>query len=117
METPSVEIAAVLFGILIRLGIPFGLTILLSLFLKWLDERWQAQAEAEAQVARAGKITAYRRPCWEIHRCPPRLRQTCRAYNQPDTPCWELFRINGRLKPACQNCKVLPPATPLVVSG
>ncbi|MCP4357284.1 MAG: hypothetical protein GY796_04615 [Chloroflexi bacterium] len=52
MENTLLEITAVLLGLLIRLGIPLSLTILLSLFLKWLDRRWQAEAEAEAATKR-----------------------------------------------------------------
>ncbi len=112
MENTFIEIAAVVLGILLRLGVPIGLTILFSLFLKWLDKRWQAEAEAEkaVKIKHIEELVAYKRPCWETHNCPPRLRNACRAYAEPNTPCWELFRAEGRLKPACQNCKVLPPA-------
>lgn len=112
MEDTFIEIAAVIFGFLIRLGIPFGLTILLSLLLRWLDKRWQMEAEALSAIkaTKALDLMARTQPCWQIHNCPPRLRNACQAYANPDTPCWELFRIDGRLKPACKGCKVLPPA-------
>jgi hypothetical protein len=112
MENTLIEIAAVALGFLLRLGIPIGLTVLFSLLLRWLDKRWQTEAEAEAaaKISRAEELIAYTRPCWEIHKCPPRLRNACRAYADPNTPCWEIFRSNGQLKPACHNCKVLPPA-------
>jgi hypothetical protein len=112
MENTFIEITAVVLGFLLRLGIPVGLTILFSLFLRWLDKRWQAEAEAETavKIIHTEELVAYKRPCWEAHNCPPRLRNACRAYAEPNTPCWELFRAEGRLKPACQNCKVLPPA-------
>jgi len=112
MENTLIQIAAVVLGFLLRLGIPIGLTILLALFLKWLDKRWQAEAKVQAaeKTIHVANLIAYKQPCWEIHNCPPRLRNACRAYGEPNTPCWELFRADGRLKPACQNCKVLPPA-------
>jgi hypothetical protein len=111
MEFSLLEIAAIAFGLLIRLAVPIALTALLALFLNWLDKRWQAEAEADAQesAARAALPAAERQPCWEIHNCPPGLRKNCAAFAQPATPCWELFRTNGSLKPSCRTCKVPPP--------
>ncbi len=110
MEITSIEVAAILFGFLIRLGIPIALTVLFSLFLKWLDRRWQAEAEADAAESATRVLNAgeERQPCWEIHNCPPKLRKDCQAYLQPDIPCWEIFSANGQLKPACKTCKVPP---------
>ncbi|MCP4428370.1 MAG: hypothetical protein GY803_28105 [Chloroflexi bacterium] len=107
-----IEMTAVILGLLIRFGMPIVLTFSLALFLRWLDKRWQAEAEAMAttKIEQAKELFAYKKPCWEIHNCPPKMRNACRAYAQPETPCWELFRVNGRLKPACHTCKVLPPA-------
>ena len=112
MENTLIEMAAVAFGFLLRLGIPIGLTILFAYLLRQLDKRWQAEAEAETavKIRQAEDLIAYKRPCWEMHNCPPRLRNACRAYAEPNTPCWELFRTNGQLKPACHTCKVMPPA-------
>lgn len=111
MELTLFEIAAIAFGLLIRLGIPIALTALLALFLKWLDRRWQAEAKAEAveSAARAALPVAERKPCWEVHNCPSSLRKNCKAFAQSDKPCWELFQTNGQLKPSCRNCKVPPP--------
>ena len=110
MENSLIEIIAVLVGILLRLGIPIALTLLLAMFLKWLDKRWQAEAEMERiEVAVLAQSSGKQRPCWEIHNCPQNLRKNCKAYANPATPCWELFRVNGHLKPACRTCKALPP--------
>ena len=113
MEMSFIEIAAVLIGLLLRLGIPIALTFLLAMFLKWLDKKWQADAEKEKAetivLAQNGKD---RRPCWEIHNCPQNLKKNCKAYANPATPCWEVFRTNGSLKPACRTCKALPPEIP-----
>ncbi|NCF68199.1 MAG: hypothetical protein GWP61_19725 [Chloroflexi bacterium] len=111
MELSFIEVAAILIGILIRFAIPIALTALIALFLKWLDRRWQAEAEADAaeSAQRAASVAQERQPCWEIHNCPPKMRKDCKAYLQPDTPCWEIFRTNGQLKPACKTCKVPPP--------
>ena len=113
MEISLIEVAAILFGFLLRLGIPIALTFLLAMVLKWLDKRWQAEAKMEKAefnvLAQGGKE---RRPCWEIHNCPQNLKKNCKAYANPATPCWEVYRANGWLKPACQSCKVLPPEIP-----
>jgi hypothetical protein len=113
MDISIIEVAAILFGFLVRLGIPILLTLLAGLFLKWLDKRWQAEAEREKiEVQALATNGQERRPCWEIHNCPESLKKNCQAYANPAVPCWELFRADGRLKPACQNCKVLPPEVP-----
>ena len=111
MEITFIEVVAIVFGFLIRFGIPIAITVLISLFLKWLDKRWQKEAEADfaESAARAERMGQERQPCWEIHGCPPNLRKNCKAYQQPETPCWEIFRANGQLKPACKTCKVPPP--------
>ena len=113
MEISFIEVAAILFGFLLRLGIPIALTFLLAMFLKWLDKRWQAEAKMEkAELNILAQDGKERQPCWEIHNCPQNLKKNCKAYANPATACWEVYRANGRLKPACQSCKVLPPEIP-----
>jgi len=111
MDDTIVEFIAVLFGFLIRLGIPIGLTFLFSLYLKWLDRRWEAEAQAReaAQTMQVETWFAESKPCWEIRNCPSKTRNVCPAYAQQQKPCWETFRINGKLQPACYTCKALPP--------
>jgi acetyl esterase/lipase len=113
MEGTWIEIAALVMGFLIRLGLPLLLTLLLAWLLRRLDARWQREAEAEAAetASAAGLPTAQvaaalRPPCWEIRQCPPEQRQTCPAYNRPDTPCWEVYRPNGRPSEKCLKCVV-----------
>ena len=90
-----------------------GLLFLLAMFLKWLDKKWQSEAEMEkAQTEVLAQSGKERIPCWEIHNCPQNLRKNCKAYANPATPCWEVLRTNGNLKPACQTCMVLPPEIP-----
>ena len=113
MEITLIEVAAILFGFLFRLGVPIALTFLLAIFLKWLDKRWQEEAEMEkAEIGVLAQSGKKRRPCWEIHNCPQNLKKNCKAYTNPAIPCWEVFRTNGSLKPACQSCKALPPDIP-----
>ena len=111
MDISTLEIAAIAIGLLIRIGIPILLTVVIVAFLKWLDKRWQVEAQAEAakRDARLALPMAERPHCWELHNCPPALRDNCPAFANPETPCWELFRSNGRIKQACRSCKVPPP--------
>lgn len=113
MEITLYEVMAILFGFSLRLGIPIALTIALSMFLKWLDKRWQAEGDMEKTELSALVLSGQERPpCWEIHNCPKNLKKNCKAYANPATPCWDLFRTDGHLKPACQSCRVLPPEIP-----
>jgi len=106
MDNTIIEVIAILFGFLIRFGIPIGLTFLFSLYLRWLDRRWEAEAEAREAAERS---LVYNKPCWEIRNCSSKTRNACPAYAQPQTPCWETFRVNGKLRRMCYTCKVSPP--------
>ncbi len=97
------EVLAVVFGFVLRLGIPISLSVLIGWLLRRLDARWQAEAEAQLAQLQA-RATAT--PCWEVNNCSPRMRQRCPAYNRPDIPCWEHRRANGQLQAACLTCRV-----------
>ncbi len=93
-------------GILIRLGLPLGLTFLVFWWLRKLDARWQAEA---SQVQAASPINVIR--CWEKKGCSPEKREKCTAYQHQEMPCWQHFRgADRQLKPACIGCKVLQEA-------
>lgn len=103
--------AAVLFGIILRFGIPIFITFALAKLLRSLDERWRAEAEEEAAQA---KIKAQQaallqmwldQPCWEIKNCSKEQRALCKAFQQKNIPCWETFRSNGSLSTRCQTCE------------
>ena len=106
MEETIFTTAAIILGVLLRFGLPIGLTLLLGWFLRRLDAKWTAEAAAEVAQDAARAAVEPDLKCWEVHNCPPRLRANCPAFAQPETPCYELFRINGRLKPACRDCRV-----------
>jgi len=116
MDETLIQTAAMIIGLLLRFGLPVGLTILLGWFLRRLDARWAAEAEKELVEDKARAALAPDIKCWQIHNCPSRLRDACPAYAQPDSACFELFRVNGRLKPACRDCRVARrAAAPLIV--
>lgn len=95
-----------LLGMLVRLGIPVGFTILVIAWLARLDAQWQEEARAEvanlpkrAEICNAG--------CWDVHKCTPENKAKCPAFNQPEVPCWQLFREkNGALRDGCLGCSV-----------
>lgn len=101
------EVAAVLVGLLIRFGIPIGLTVLLVWALSKLDAHWRAEAEARKVRTSALGADVRQVRCWETRDCAPEQRQDCPAYHEPELPCWQVFRVrDGRLQEACFGCGV-----------
>ena len=99
-------VVAIGLGLLIRVGIPVLITILLVRFLRRLDDRWQAEAEAKgAQAVEAAQ--ARNIGCWEIKECAPEQKATCQAFAHPEAPCWQIFRGgDGHLQERCVGCEV-----------
>lgn len=90
-------------GLLLRLAVPIVGTVLLVLFLRKLDERWQAEAELHPQVMEKPE-------CWKIKGCTLQQTGNCKVY-QSSLPCWQLYRLpNGYLKEQCLSCQVFTEA-------
>ncbi len=98
METINLYIAIAL-GLLLRLAVPIGLTVLLALYLRRLDQRWKASAEElEAPIEKP--------ECWKVKNCPPEVRAGCAGYIS-SAPCWQAFCLpKGYLRDACLECKI-----------
>lgn len=95
----------IMLGLLIRLAIPVGLTILLVLFMNWLDKRWQDESEAEQ--SQANQLPVHNSHCWDVRKCSDEKKKICPAYARPDVPCWQVFRDkNGLLGKPCLGCEV-----------
>lgn len=91
-----------LVGVLVRFGLPIGITALLVYWFRQLDQRWQAAAELERS-----RVPVKNPGCWDINNCPAELRAGCRAYANQDKPCWQVFRgTDGHLQEKCLGCKV-----------
>lgn len=102
------EILATLSGVLIRVGVPLGLTVFAGWLLYKLDKRWLTQ---EGQKDASAGSLVHNIGCWSINGCSPENRAKCRAYQQQDIPCWQVFRLtDGYLKENCLNCKVFQEA-------
>jgi hypothetical protein len=102
MEWPT-TVSAIILLIFLRVAVPIAITVIFIKLLKWLDERWKKEADLDgSQAVQIGNIG-----CWDINKCPAKLREECRAFNDPDKPCWQIFRDkNGRLQEKCIGCYV-----------
>jgi hypothetical protein len=102
---------ALIVGILLRFGIPLGLTLLLAWLLRKLDLRWLEEVRRQrASMSSLGAAVRQVR-CWETRRCNPERHATCEAFLQPEIPCWQHFRKDqGQLKEECLGCEVFQEA-------
>jgi hypothetical protein len=92
-------------GVLLRIGIPVGLTFLLANFLRGLDAKWRNEA-SQAQPGEAVLREMWlSNPCWDEMNCEDSQCEKCPAYQQREKPCWEVFLHNGRLNSKCQECE------------
>jgi hypothetical protein len=98
-------IGVMLIGLAVRFVIPIVLTILIVMWLRRLDARWQL--EANQTRPRGAVVPMPQVRCWEQRGCPPERQASCPAYGRPDMPCWQVFRgANGRLQEACLDCDI-----------
>ena len=97
-----ITVLTIIIGVLLRIAIPIAVTLSFIKLLKWLDERWQLEAEEGATVVKVGNVG-----CWDINNCSPEQRVGCQAYANPDKPCWQVFREkDGRLQERCIGCDI-----------
>ncbi len=105
-----------IFGFLLRLGLPVGVTVLLVMWLRRLDFRWQKESASE--MAKLNLEQPHNTGCWECNGCPEEKLTGCKAYAHPETPCWQVFRDeNGRLRENCLVCSVFRSAPIPAASG
>mgnify|MGYP000852442878 FL=1 len=113
--TPISEVFALTALFLLRLGVPLAVTVLITWWLKSLDARWQAEAEARrataivgAGQARGGAFKApqaLQLPCLILRNCGDDRQRNCAACKEPELPCWMArLRSDGRLPSACYGC-------------
>ncbi len=91
---------------LLRFGLPILGTILIVIFFKRLDHRWQRETldRRESMGAQAMLPVVQ---CWATNNCPAEKCQNCIAFQDHSKPCWQHFRVkDGSLKEECLGCKV-----------
>jgi len=104
-----------LIGILLRIGIPVGVTAVLIRWLRSLDTQWQEQASREG--AAMGLRQVVNCGCWKTMNCSAEKRSQCPAYARQEIPCWQVSRSkNGALQEKCLDCRVLKEAAIPVTS-
>jgi hypothetical protein len=98
-------VGLVILGIVVRLGIPAGATVLLVRWLSRLDARWQTEAR------QPDTVRARNTGCWDVNHCTSEQKAKCPAYARKEIPCWQAFRqSNGVLRENCIGCNVFKEA-------
>lgn len=100
-------ILTVMTGLLLRFGIPIGITALLVYALRRLDQKWQREIELAAQ-SEPMKVSLYDQiRCWAKMECSQENRDTCPAYLERGRPCWQVHRaVSGEMRHECLDCPV-----------
>jgi len=117
------QMMAVVVVFVLRLGIPLLITIMLVRWLRYLDEKWQAEYEAEklqesAKAQTAVAVDPAPEPavwpalaadgfpkCWDYKQCDPDKREQCPAYKISGIPCWlARRREEGAIPADCYQC-------------
>ena len=94
-------------GFALRFAMPLLITAGVIVWLRWLDSRWQT--EADEYITRTGlqPVPAASVACWDEKGCSPEKRAACPAYQNNQVPCWQLFRdSDGWLQQDCLGCDV-----------
>jgi hypothetical protein len=102
MET-LISVLYLIAGLLLRLAIPILGTVLLIVYLRKLDQRWQAEAELPPRGLQKPE-------CWKIQGCTSQQIENCEA-SKAELPCWQVYRLpNGYLHEECLSCQVFTEA-------
>lgn len=101
------EIASLIAGMLLRIGIPVAITAALVYIFSRLDARWRAEAEQSLEPGETAPGLTPNCGCWKIMGCTEESRAGCKAFASPDAPCWHVYRSReGLLQEKCLACRV-----------
>lgn len=94
-------------GLLLRFGIPIGITALLVYALRRLDQKWQREIELAAQ-SELVQVSLYDQiRCWATKECSQEDRDNCPAFLEGGRPCWQVHRdVSGEMRRECLDCPV-----------
>jgi hypothetical protein len=97
----------VIVGLVLRFALPLTLTVLLIIWLRWLDARWQRDADEILMEPSGVSFWEGRTPCWDVKACTPEMRASCPVFRDGRTACWQVRRKpGGQLKEECLDCDV-----------
>lgn len=107
-----VDTLVIIGGFFLRIGVPILFTFGLAVFLRRLDQRWQAEAEREHILdlltrAEADGLLPSPIACWDVKGCSQENMEKCPAFLSQETPCWEFQRVENRVSDNCLGCEVL----------
>jgi hypothetical protein len=107
MDETLSGILAVLFGVLLRFGLPLAFTVLAAWGLRRLDQHWQGRSRGGLGLGHALGAGTLQVRCWEVMQCGGEARRSCPAYLRSEEPCWQVYRaVEGRLPERCLTCRV-----------
>jgi hypothetical protein len=108
--------AAIILGMFVlRLGVPLVITLAIGYWLRRLDAKWQAEAQAQRDAILARQeatiepevelLKVIKGSCWAIKGCLETVYPHCPAYHHPEIPCWlARFRTEGIIPTKCYCC-------------
>ena len=121
MDGAMIQIAGVVGLFFLRLIVPLTIMFAVGYWLRRLDAKWQAEAEARQKTAQRGQPVALqslplaaddvgqliRERCWDLRRCASTKRAQCPAFAQPDVLCWQAReQAEGQLPAKCSGCEL-----------
>lgn len=103
----------ILLLILLRIGLPLGLTLLVG---RWLERKLRLPTDEERPHVGTRLVRSDRSMrvnplhCWDIAHCTPTERAQCAAYRRPDLPCWLAIQVEGsKVRQECFTCELYSP--------
>ncbi|MDX1435308.1 MAG: hypothetical protein R3335_00760 [Anaerolineales bacterium] len=103
------------FGFVLRFAVPLLITIAVIIWLRWLDSRWQQEANRYIELVGKASFWEGRTPCWDANNCSEERRSSCPAYQDGRAACWQVLRgEEGQLKDECLGCSVFLNVAPPV---
>lgn len=117
------EALAVMGMFIVRIGVPLAITVAVGMWLRRLDQKWEAEAQAQMASERAVEhdvkiVTVVEEPCWKVNNCSESKRSACPASQFPSLPCWMArLREEGHLPGECSHCKMFAPKQVVQTNG
>lgn len=108
------QTAIILGMFMLRLVVPLAIVMLVGYWLRRLDAKWQAEAQAlwdanrmQPEPVQSKFLERLNQPCWLVKGCDAATRSRCPAAQQPHLPCWLVWRSpDGRLPEPCYQCQI-----------